>query len=104
MAKLKEISSEEVVPGDVVILDAGRFVPADLRLYESINLQIEESALTGESVPSTKDAKAILAPGKTALGDMCNMAFMSTLVTYGRGEGIVTSTAMETEMGKIANS
>ena len=100
--EIKEISSEEVVPGDVVILDAGRFVPADLRLYESINLQIEESALTGESVPSTKDAKAILAPGKTALGDMCNMAFMSTLVTYGRGEGIVTSTAMETEMGKIA--
>jgi len=100
--EIKEISSEEVVPGDVVILDAGRFVPADLRLYESVNLQIEESALTGESVPSTKDAKAILAPGKTALGDMCNMAFMSTLVTYGRGEGIVTSTAMETEMGKIA--
>ncbi len=100
--EIKEISSEEVVPGDIVILDAGRFVPADLRLYESVNLQIEESALTGESVPTNKDAKAILAPGKTALGDMCNMAFMSTLVTYGRGEGVVTSTAMETEMGKIA--
>lgn len=100
--EIKEISSEEVVPGDIVILDAGRFVPADLRLFESVNLQIEESALTGESVPSTKDAKAMLAAGKTALGDMCNMAFMSTLVTYGRGEGVVTATAMETEMGKIA--
>lgn len=100
--EIKEISSEEVVPGDIVILDAGRFVPADLRLYESVNLQIEESALTGESVPTNKDARAILAPGKTALGDMCNMAFMSTLVTYGRGEGVVTATAMETEMGKIA--
>jgi len=100
--EIKEISSEEVVPGDIVILDAGRFVPADLRLYESVNLQIEESALTGESVPTNKDARAILAPGKTALGDMGNMAFMSTLVTYGRGEGVVTATAMETEMGKIA--
>ncbi|MGL5206980.1 MAG: cation-translocating P-type ATPase [Acidaminococcaceae bacterium] len=100
--EIKEISSEEVVPGDIVILDAGRFVPADLRLFDSANLQIEESALTGESVPSTKDAKAVLAAGKTALGDMCNMAFMSTLVTYGRGEGVVTATAMQTEMGKIA--
>ena len=100
--EIKEISSEDVVPGDIVILDAGRFVPADLRLYESVNLQIEESALTGESVPANKDARAILVPGKTALGDMCNMAFMSTLVTYGRGEGVVAATAMETEMGKIA--
>lgn len=100
--EIKEISSEDVVPGDIVILDAGRFVPADLRLYESVNLQIEESALTGESVPANKDARAILVPGKTALGDMYNMAFMSTLVTYGRGEGVVAATAMETEMGKIA--
>ena len=100
--EVKEISSEEVVPGDIILLDAGRFVPADIRLYESVNLQIEESALTGESVPSTKNAKGILEEGKTALGDMCNMAFMSTLVTYGRGEGVVTATAMETEMGKIA--
>lgn len=100
--EIKEISSEEVVLGDVVILDAGRYVPADLRLYEGVNLQIEESALTGESVPSSKDAKALLPAGKTALGDMANMAFMSTLVTYGRGEGIVVATAMETEMGRIA--
>lgn len=100
--EIKEISSEEVVPGDIVILDAGRYVPADLRLYESVNLQIEESALTGESVPSSKNSKALLEPAHTALGDMSNMAFMSTLVTYGRGEGVVTATAMETEMGKIA--
>ena len=100
--EIKEISSEEVVPGDIIILDAGRYVPADLRLFESVNLQIEESALTGESVPSSKDSKAVLPLGQTALGDMSNMAFMSTLVTYGRGEGVVTSTAMETEIGKIA--
>ena len=100
--EIKEISSEEVVPGDIIILDAGRYVPADLRLFESVNLQIEESALTGESVPSSKDSKAVLPLGQTALGDMSNMAFMSTLVTYGRGVGVVTSTAMETEIGKIA--
>ena len=100
--EIKEISSEEVVPGDIIILDAGRYVPADLRLFESVNLQIEESALTGESVPSSKDSKALLPLGQTALGDMSNMAFMSTLVTYGRGVGVVTSTAMETEIGKIA--
>ncbi|NCD09980.1 MAG: cation-translocating P-type ATPase, partial [Negativicutes bacterium] len=100
--EIKEISSEEVVPGDIIILDAGRYVPADLRLFESVNLQIEESALTGESVPSSKDSKAVLPLGQTALGDMANMAFMSTLVTYGRGVGVVTSTAMETEIGKIA--
>ena len=100
--EIREINSEDVVPGDIILLDAGRFVPADIRLYESCNLQIEESALTGESVPSSKDAKVALEEGKTALGDMCNMAFMSTLVTYGRGEGVVTATAMETEMGKIA--
>lgn len=100
--ELKEIISEEVVPGDIVILDAGRYVPADLRLIESANLQIEESALTGESVASNKDAKAILEDPKTPIGDKVNMAFMSTLVTYGRGEGVVIATGMETEMGKIA--
>lgn len=97
-----EINSEEVVPGDIVILDAGRFVPADIRLYESANLQIEESALTGESVPSTKDASMVFNDPKTPVGDKANMAFLSTLVTYGRGEGIVVATAMETEIGKIA--
>ncbi|WMJ90496.1 cation-translocating P-type ATPase [Anaerocolumna sp. MB42-C2] len=100
--EVKEINSEEVVPGDVIILDAGRFVPADLRLTESANLQIEESALTGESVPSAKDAAKILEDPKTPIGDKVNMAFASTLVTYGRGEGIVVATAMDTEIGKIA--
>ncbi len=100
--EVKEINSEEIVPGDIVILDAGRFVPADLRLIESANLQIEESALTGESVPSDKDSKAIYDNPKTPIGDKSNMAFMSTLTTYGRGEGVVVTTAMETEIGKIA--
>lgn len=100
--EVKEINSEDVVPGDIVILDAGRYVPADLRLIESANLQIEESALTGESVPSDKNADHIHEDPKTTIGDRTNMAFMSTLVTYGRGEGVVVATAMETEMGKIA--
>lgn len=100
--EIKEINSEELVPGDIIILDAGRFVPADIRLIESANLQIEESALTGESVPSEKDAKDILEDPKTPIGDKTNMAFMSTLVTYGRGEGVVVATAMDTEIGKIA--
>lgn len=100
--EVKEINSEEVVPGDIVILDAGRYIPADLRLVESANLQIEESALTGESVPSSKDADKLLEDPKTPIGDKVNMAFMSTLATYGRGEGVVVATAMNTEIGKIA--
>jgi Ca2+-transporting ATPase len=99
---VKEINSELLVPGDIIIMDAGRYVPADLRLLESVNLQIEESALTGESVPSEKDAQSLFDNPKTPLGDLANMAFMSTLVTYGRGEAVVVATAMETEMGKIA--
>lgn len=99
---IQEINSEEVVPGDIVILDAGRYVPADLRLIDSANLQIEESALTGESVPTNKDASAIFTDPKTPIGDKSNMAFLSTLVTYGRGEGVVVATAMDTEIGKIA--
>lgn len=101
-SEVKEINSEEIVPGDIVILDAGRFVPADIRLIESANLQIEESALTGESVPSDKNANVVLEDPKTPIGDKTNMAFMSTLTTYGRGEGIVVGTAMDTEIGKIA--
>jgi Ca2+-transporting ATPase len=99
---IKEVNSEEVVPGDIVLLDAGRFVPADLRLIESANLQIEESALTGESVPSSKDATKVFEDPKTPIGDKSNMAFLSTMTTYGRGEGVVVATAMETEIGKIA--
>jgi len=100
--EVKEIPSEELVPGDIVLLDAGRYIPADLRLIESANLQIEESALTGESVPSDKDAGAVHEEANTPVGDRSNMAFMSTLVTYGRGEGVVVATGMETEVGKIA--
>ena len=101
-SEIIEINSEEVVPGDIIILDAGRFIPADIRLTESANLQIEESALTGESVPTDKNASAVISDPKTSLGDKVNMAFMSTLVTYGRGEGIVVATGMNTEIGKIA--
>ena len=100
----KEISSEEIVPGDIVILDAGRLVPADIRLLETANLQIEESALTGESVPSDKNALDVHEHPQTPLGDQSNMAFMSTITTYGRGEGVVVATAMNTEMGKIAKA
>jgi len=100
--EIREINSEDIVPGDIIILDAGRYIPADIRLIESANLQIEESALTGESVPSEKNAKDIHEDPKTPIGDKTNMAFMSTLVTYGRGEGVVVGTAMETEIGKIA--
>lgn len=99
--KVSEISSEELVPGDIVILDAGRFVPADLRLVETANLQIEESALTGESVPVDKNADWV-ANSEVPLGDQQNIAFMSTLTTYGRGTGVVVHTGMETEIGKIA--
>lgn len=100
--EVREIDSIDIVPGDIVILDAGRYIPADLRLLASANLQIEESALTGESVPSDKQAEDLYEDPKTPIGDLSNMAFMSTLVTYGRGEGIVVATAMDTEMGKIA--
>jgi Ca2+-transporting ATPase len=101
--EIKEIDSEKVVPGDILILDAGRIVSADLRLIESVNLQIDESALTGESVSSHKDADSVLYNAQTPLGDRVNMAFMSTIVTYGRGAGIVTKTGMETEVGEIAD-
>jgi Ca2+-transporting ATPase len=100
--ELKEIASEEVVPGDIIIIDAGRYIPCDLRLIESANLKIEESALTGESVPSEKDAQLILEGEQVALGDRKNMAFMSTLSTYGRGVGVAVGTGMDTEIGKIA--
>ena len=100
--EIKEIDSELVVPGDILILDAGRFISADIRLIETANLQVEESALTGESVPSEKDALLILEE-KTPLGDRENLAFMSSIVTYGRGVGVVIGTGVNTEVGKIAN-
>lgn len=100
--QLKEIPSEEVVPGDIIIIDAGRYVPCDLRLIEAANLKVEESALTGESVPVDKDASLVLTGENIPLGDQKNMLFMSTLATYGRGIGIAVSTGMNTQIGKIA--
>ena len=95
------VPSRELVPGDIVILETGNYVPADVRLVESVNLRIEEASLTGESVPVGKDARTSL-PEDAPLGDRRNMAFMSTLITYGRGRGLVIATGMETEIGKIA--
>ncbi|MBW8011632.1 MAG: cation-translocating P-type ATPase [Chloroflexi bacterium] len=95
------ISSREVVPGDIVLLEAGNYIPADVRLLESVNLRVEEAALTGESVPVQKDA-SILLQGDVPLGDRKNTAFMGTLVSYGRGRGVVISTGMHTQIGLIA--
>jgi P-type Ca2+ transporter type 2C len=95
------VASRELVPGDVVLLEAGNYVPADMRLTESVNLKIEEASLTGESVPVEKNANVVL-DKDIPLGDRKNSAFMSTLVTYGRGRGLVTSTGMHTQIGQIA--
>lgn len=97
----KMIPSPQVVPGDVVLLEAGNYVPADVRLLEAVNLRIEEAALTGESVPVQKDAAHTLEKD-IPLGDRKNTAFMGTLVNYGRGKGIVVSTGMHTQIGLIA--
>ncbi len=99
----REIAAAELVTGDLICLEAGCQVPADIRLTTSSNLKIEEAALTGESLPMEKDA-LFLAGGKgdIPLGDRRNMAYMSTIVTYGRGEGVVTATGMDTEIGRIA--
>ncbi|QBO59018.1 cation-translocating P-type ATPase [Chryseobacterium salivictor] len=99
----KEIDSAELVPGDLIILDAGRIIPADLRLLETVNLQIEESSLTGEAVPVLKNAAATFTDPNLPIADRENMAFMSTVVTAGRGSGIVVETGMNTEVGKIAD-
>jgi len=98
---IDKISSDNVVVGDIVILDAGDYIPADVRIIESINLKIDESALTGESVPVDKNADAIL-EANVSLGDRINLASMGTVVTYGRGTAVVCATGMNTEMGKIA--
>lgn len=98
---VQEISSEDIVIGDVVLLDSGRFVPADVKLFETANLTVEESSLTGESTAVEKDANWY-SEEDVPLGDQKNKVFMSTLVTYGRGKGIVTHTGMDTEIGKIA--
>ena len=99
--KISTIKSEQIVPGDIVLLEAGNYVPADCRLISSYNLKIEESSLTGETVPVLKEANSILKE-KTALGDMVNMAFSTTIVVNGHGEAIVTDIGMNTKVGKIA--
>ena len=97
-----EINAEELVPGDIIILEAGNYVPADSRIIESFNLKIEESSLTGETEPVLKEADKICKPN-ISLGDMNNMAFMASIVVNGHGKAIVTETGMDTKVGKIAN-
>ena len=95
------IPGRELVPGDIVLLEAGNYIPADMRLTTSVNLKVEEASLTGESVPVEKKAGPAL-DKEIPLGDRKNSAFMSTMVTYGRGKGIVTGTGMNTQIGLIA--
>ena len=96
------VTAGELVPGDVVILETGNFVPADVRLVETANLRIDEAPLTGESVAVGKDAELVLG-STTGLGDRKNMAYRGTVVTYGRGNGIVSATGMQTRIGEIAD-
>ena len=97
----RTVPAHRIVVGDLVLLEAGNYVPADIRLVESANLRIEEAALTGESVPVDKDADLVLGPD-THLGERENMAYSGTLVSYGRGKGLVVATGMKTEIGQIA--
>jgi Ca2+-transporting ATPase len=97
----RAIPAYRLVPGDIVFLEAGNFVPADLRLLEAVNLRVEEASLTGESLPVQKNAATVLEKN-VPLGDRKNTAFMGTLVSYGRGRGVVTSTGMHTQLGLIA--
>ena len=99
--KILVIPSSELVPGDIVLLETGDYVPADIRLIEAINLKAQEASLTGESVPSDKCEK-VLTDTDVGIGDRNNMVFSSSLITYGRGKGIVVETGMNTEVGKIA--
>lgn len=99
--KVLEVPSLEVVPGDIILLEAGDFIPADARIIEAASLKCEESALTGESVPVEKDANAVIENG-APLGDRINMVYSGSSVSYGRARAVVTATGMNTEMGKIA--
>src|SRR5690606_38448086 len=99
---VQEISSRELVPGDIVLLEAGNLVPADGRLIECQSLKVQEAALTGESVPLEKTAKTLPAE-EVSLGDRRNFVFMGTVVTYGRGQVVITETGMQTELGNIAD-
>ncbi|MGN1226870.1 MAG: HAD-IC family P-type ATPase, partial [Candidatus Cryptobacteroides sp.] len=100
--KLSIIESRELVPGDIVELETGDRIPADIRLLESVNLKVQESSLTGESEPVEKDAGATV-DERAALSDRSNMIFSSCTVTYGRATGVVTATGKDTEVGKIAS-
>ncbi len=95
------IKAKDLVVGDIVIIEAGNHIPADIRLIDAINLKIEEASLTGESVPVEKQT-GLIQDGKAGIGDKTNMAFTGTSVVYGRGAGVVVATAMDTEIGKIA--
>ena len=100
------VPSEELVPGDIIVLEAGDSVPADARIIECASMKVEEAALTGESVPVTKQEETLTA-GENAdvpLGDRKNMLYMGSTVVYGRGKAVVVATGMETEMGKIADA
>ncbi|MBR2786542.1 MAG: HAD-IC family P-type ATPase, partial [Clostridia bacterium] len=99
--RIRQVNSNELVPGDIVILEAGNFVPADCRLINSFNLKAEESSLTGETVPVDKDAAVVLKE-KTDLGDCLNMVFSTTVIVNGHAEAVVTETGMNTRVGKIA--
>ncbi|MBE3598746.1 MAG: cation-translocating P-type ATPase [Limnochordaceae bacterium] len=98
---LVDVNARELVPGDVVLVEAGSRVPADLRLVEAANLQADEAPLTGESVPVSKEAAQVLPP-ETAVADRTNLLYMGTVITYGRGVGVVVGTGLQTEMGRIA--
>ncbi len=97
----QKIPARELVPGDIVLLETGNYIPADVRLIEAVNLKVEEAALTGESVPTEKRADVVL-DREIPIGDRRNTAYMSTVVTYGRGRGVVVATGMSTQIGLIA--
>ena len=100
-SKVEEVPASSLVPGDIVLLDAGDIIPGDLRLIESSNLKVEEASLTGESVPVDKKSNVVF-DDDMSLGDRTNMAYMSTAITYGRAKGLVVATGHSTEIGKIA--
>lgn len=106
--KVESIKSEDLVVGDVILLDAGDAIPADCRIFECASMKIEEAALTGESVPVNKLVKALTLSNdksdEVPLGDRKNMAYMGSTLVYGRGKAVVVATGMDTEMGKIANA
>jgi Ca2+-transporting ATPase len=99
---VRSLPSAELVPGDVVLLEAGNIVPGDSRLVDTVNLRVQEAALTGESEPIEKDASHLMTEADAPLGDRRNMVYMGTVVTYGRGEALVVATGMRTELGRIA--